>query len=211
MFESRPLAAGDIARQVRLEEEASWIPHDGGPCPIPWAKAGEYEVVFYQHGFKHPYRPEAISADIFINNSISHYRLTDGWIPIINGKCLQVIGWQAGTWEWRNASGEVTTGITTIYPTNYWITGDAVAIRRIPTIRCGMDSGKVGGDRTIVVQQYCDTNPCIGYRVDLFTDLMASYEAKRRAIRNARSRKSVVPPIGMAAMMRIAGEAMEDK
>jgi len=53
-------------------------------------------------------------------------------------------------------------------------------------------------------------HPAINAEADWFETQMTSFEAKRKAIRETRTRKNVVPPIGMAAMMRIAGKAMED-
>lgn len=40
----------------------------------------------------------------------------------------------------------------------------------------------------------------------IFEALMASADAKKKALRDARTLRTVVPPIGMAAMMRIASK-----
>lgn len=47
--------------------------------------------------------------------------------------------------------------------------------------------------------------------LDEFETLMTSAEAKKKALKDARALRNVVPPIGMAAMMGIAGKAMRDE
>ena len=54
------------------------------------------------------------------------------------------------------------------------------------------------------------THPAINAEAEWFEAQRQSYESKRKAIKDARVKKNVVPQIGMAAMMRIAGQAMED-
>lgn len=112
----------------RLED--GWIPHDGGPCPIPWAKAGEWEFRMRtrtshlctgsSERFRWGHRKDA--------GDIIAYRLTNGWVPVVGGKCPQSLGWKSHEWEWRGSEGNVETGYCDLEVDNWSI---AVAVRRI--------------------------------------------------------------------------------
>lgn len=84
-----------------MDTNNEWINHDGGPCPIPWAKAGEWE------GNQDDGMPGCLGAAPAAGYSwrvIKCYRLTDGRIPVING--INPIPWaNAFEYEYWDKSG----------------------------------------------------------------------------------------------------------
>ena len=231
--------------------ETAWVKHYGEKCPIPWAEGGEYQIVI--DNIKFDSAQAAIRWDWGGPSvgRITAYRLTDRWIPVIDGKCPQAADWD--NWEWRSAEGDITRGAFRVYADSCW--HPAVAVRPIkqnidetpkkkdptPDEHCITlpDGSCVGGTlagklpcmhddiyrkalkKSVTVispgrlKEEQDINkflahPAINAEADWFETQMTSFEAKRKAIRETRTRKNVVPPIGMAAMMRIAGKAMED-
>jgi len=62
--------------------EAPWIPHDGGSCPIPWAREGEFEAENDLIICRNDLRAISITW-----SCVTRYRLTNGWIPC-NGKTM---------------------------------------------------------------------------------------------------------------------------
>lgn len=78
---------GWTMKPVALDD--GWIPHSGGECPIPWAKAGEFERKF-SNGNIAVSRLDADHIGCSWTNPngfrIIAYRLTDGWIPVF-GEC----------------------------------------------------------------------------------------------------------------------------
>ena len=53
------------------KDENPWIPHNGGPCPIPDAKAGEYEVA----DIEGPWYPSSLAAINLLSwKTITAYR-----------------------------------------------------------------------------------------------------------------------------------------
>ena len=62
---------------------SEWIEHDGGECPIPDARASEYQLMF---GIAHQYQPialHAIECDYPLGSGIwpkeiTHYRVLKG-------------------------------------------------------------------------------------------------------------------------------------
>lgn len=91
-----------------------WIKHDGGPCPIPWAKNGELQVKFRDGQI-------GLDASQFVgwwehesgydDNEIIAYRLTDGWHPVKgDGTIPEAIkGAKAGEWEYKMRKGDINT------------------------------------------------------------------------------------------------------
>lgn len=122
--------------------------------------------------------------------------INGGWIPIIDGKCpSQAVGWERFTWEVNCNSGRSFIGEFDITGDEFWPSD--VFIRKIPQPRISYDLATPANPPAHVQQHYFET-------------LMASYEFKRAAIREAKTKKTIIPPIGMAEMMRISGLAMRD-
>lgn len=192
------------AEEIKPKADDGWIKHDGGPCPIPWAKVGEFEAkrfdgMTYGKGINASAIQSWETMHIAKETQIIAYRLTGGWIPIVGGKCPQAIGFQAGTWEIKSSYGDIIKGGHDIV-NDYW-TGFAVAIRRIKqpdeSILETRDHKEPGISRAAKSTKFIP---------DLFEQRMASFEAKR----TTRKRKNPVPEIGMREMLAIAGKAMED-
>lgn len=79
-------------------DEAPWIEHCGGECPIPWVQAFEWE-------FEHLQKRRLVAmcnANSAIWGLISAWRLTDGWLPVLNGEMpKEIAGAEAGEWEYK--------------------------------------------------------------------------------------------------------------
>jgi len=96
-----------LPHETLSAEETEWIPHDGGGCPVPWAAAaGEFEQEFDNgYGLKRTTQTKATyTAWCFVKR----WRLTDGWIPVLNGKMPKEIeGAKHSEFEIRFDSGAV--------------------------------------------------------------------------------------------------------
>lgn len=210
MFESRPIDAGDIQRQVRQEKaDDGWIKHDGGECPIPWARAGEFEHRLRngeirqkedanRPSWSHPWGEDEDPA-----YDIIAYRLTDGWIPVVGWKCpfdLAKFGEHKVEIRWRDDSLWIGHHAVKLICCAGW-EGSIVAVRLIKrpdeSIIETRDHKEPGISRAAKSTKFIP---------DLFEQRMASFEAKRAA----KKRKNPVPEIGMREMLAIAGKAMED-
>ena len=204
--------------------DAEWIKHDGGECPIPWAKEGEWEALRMDGSPRNFGCPQGNARESFcwkhegFSVDIAHYRLTDGWIPILNGVCPFNAG--HGEWEWKERSGntnkfpaEETAKITKHYWGNTGSAAEIVAVRLIKqSVECStLDDYEVTDEHvkigSVVVAR--EANRKI-LSQDMFEILMSSADAKKKALRDNRVKKNAVPQIGMAAMLTIAGKAMED-
>ena len=77
--------------------ESAWIPHDGGPCPIPWAKEGEWEWRLGCNTSKagHIALLDALEDQNWqhqnFHRRITSYRLTHGWIKVVDEKILVAV------------------------------------------------------------------------------------------------------------------------
>jgi len=94
--------------------EPTWIHHTGTKCPIPWAQAGEYEIIREEDNHRNAVIARTRDAASLVgwrNKKITHWRLTNGWIPVIGGRCPEAIGWKKGEWEYRIREGGVTTAL----------------------------------------------------------------------------------------------------
>ena len=107
--------------------EGEWIPHSGGECPIPWAKVGEYQVK-NTLGEVMRYVPLQCRDELGAWMWVSAYRLTDRWIPVIDGKCPIVAS--AGQWEKRLSNG---VSVVDQFPTfiGYALDQAIVAVRLV--------------------------------------------------------------------------------
>jgi hypothetical protein len=112
-----------------------WIKHDGGPCPIPWAKEGEFVYRDIGNGIM---KTAGYPAAELHWPAIDEYKLTNGWVPILNGKCFEASGWAAKTWEYREPDGKVKVGLSDINNGGVW--SIAVAVRRIAPVEVKADS-----------------------------------------------------------------------
>jgi len=110
-----------------------WIEWDGGECPIPWAKAGEFEVKFRDGSLNEDKCMDAIDWGSCwekdnVCDDIVAYRLLDGWIPIVDEKCPDVSkGWKSGEYDIKISCGD-TKDFSFTSEFKPW---DIVAIRRI--------------------------------------------------------------------------------
>lgn len=68
-----------------------WIKHDGGECPIPWAKNGDFVVKLKCGEIISAFQSDADAAyiwePIYAESDVIAWRLTDRWLPVLNGKC----------------------------------------------------------------------------------------------------------------------------
>lgn len=183
--------------------ESEWIKHDGGECPIPWAKAGEFQVSFFDEGKRDHLDASQIH---WPSVNVIAYRLTDGWIPVIGWKCPQAVGWRPGTWELKRQDGVVKIGEFKPDDSNWGPYVVALRLIKQPSDQLLRDALKYS-------VHIINTGKLASKPTDdeIFDTLMFSYEAKRKAIQAKRERKVVVPPIGASAMMVLAGKAMRDE
>jgi hypothetical protein len=114
-------------------ENDEWILHTGIGCPIPWAKYGEWNRRLRNGsvGIEVPFTANAALGWNWYgeNTDIVAWQLTDGWIPIIDKRCPQALGWLANTWEYRCSDGTISKGNIDII-SRLW-SGDVVAVRLI--------------------------------------------------------------------------------
>lgn len=184
-----------------------WITHDGGECPIPWAKAGEFEVKGRNGQIVVAQAPASLRCiwdHLYDQSDVIAYRLTDGWIPIIGGKLPVEV--QSGD-HLRYADGAIVECLSN-WCKDRRVRNDLVAVRpseksstlgqQIEQAKAEYDSESPEKKQSIQIQGR-----------DIFLELMTSAEAKKKALRDARARRIIVPPIGITAMMKIAGKAME--
>ena len=207
-------AEGAVAiRRISQDKDQNWITHEGGPCPIPWAKAGEFE--YFLGGFSKISPHDAIK---LLWHDIRRYCLTNGWLPLLNGKCpAAAANWKEGEREWKDSSGNIHVEKIDTRIIYDW--HSIIAVRKIQQAKTKEPEQIVEPvlRSPVLTPNNSLTSPPItsgNQKVmdeSWFDAQMGSYEAKRKAIRNAKERKSNVPEIGMAVMMRIAGKAMEDK
>jgi hypothetical protein len=104
----------------------TWQSHDGSAvCPIPWAPKGAYRIMFHAGiGGGH------VAAKAWNWRKITDWALTDGWIPIVGGRCDQAVGWLAGTWESKFPNGKVLKRYADIL-SPLCLGDDIVAVRRV--------------------------------------------------------------------------------
>lgn len=188
---------------MKPTESDGWIPHDGGDCPIPWAKTDEFmiryrvqedlcegEYVGTRDAIHYPWGRNSGHAD-----AIVAYRLTDGWIPVKgDGTIPEAIrGAKEMEWGYRLRWGRVLMATKPVeeYENRFWIfsdvNNDCVALRRVkkeekPVI-VGIDMA-AGKDRSIEVV-YKDGKP-VGYQEietpqqRLNREALASFQASDR-------------------------------
>lgn len=90
-----------------MNESNEWIQCTDDKCPIPWAKKGEYEVMWIVVEAVQSW-PLNLDANEVNWHESFRWRLTDGWIPVLGGMCPeQVKRAKGGEWELRYRDGEV--------------------------------------------------------------------------------------------------------
>src|SRR6266446_5216049 len=124
----------------------------------------------------------------------------EGWIPVVGGKC-PIFEMPDGTkFEYKTDAGRsydsgiLRGGIDATTRGYMWHGIVAVRLIKQPT--------KIDiPDSPALLNAAADTD----IEQLIFEGHMRSFELKRKAKRDARTLRNVVPPIGMAAMMVIAG------
>jgi hypothetical protein len=110
-----------------------WIPHDGGDCPIPWAKAGGFELKVRNGGL---ISTKGVRDLLWSHGGraydIMAWRLTDGWIPVIGGNMPKEIeGAKKGEFELRFESGTI---MLASHPAKY-LYFETTSVSRIVAVR----------------------------------------------------------------------------
>lgn len=123
-----------------------WIKHDGGPNPIPWAQAGDWEC---RDKTGCHIAPQVGSAS-GIWSGIIAYRLTDGWAPVKGDGTIpeEIRGAKAGEWEvkFRNMKTVLETSGLHMYSWHHYpvvADTDIVAVRLVKKAEAiiGIDRG----------------------------------------------------------------------
>lgn len=190
--------------RMRPAKDGGWIKHDGSRiCPIPWAKAEEWEQEFNAgNGLT---RTLGDIPTIHFWENIKRYRLTDGWIPVIGGKPA----FSAGTneWEYKTVSNDgikrIATGSTDDYAHEgmFIVNGynHIVAIRRIDL---STKPQKVDASAERVQE-----NEKSEHGEEVVAQKVSVDENGNVTVRNI-TRKEFYKPLSQNEMMRIAGRAL---
>lgn len=113
---SRQFANSNLSMKPTTSEGGTedWIKHDGGPCPIPWAKKGEYEAkradgLLYSSMIDANEIQSWEEMHIAIETQITDYRLTQGWLPVKGDGTIPagIVEAKAGEFEVKYRSGAV--------------------------------------------------------------------------------------------------------
>lgn len=114
----------------------TWIPHHGGPCPVPWAREGELDVKFrYGRGRGGKRADQWFWEHYGSDADIIAYRLTDDWVPVKGDGTVpkEIEGRKGGEWEYRLEDGEKK--VANYSPNSYVLNYERIKPDRIVAVR----------------------------------------------------------------------------
>jgi hypothetical protein len=184
--------------RMKPKTDDGWIKHDGGECPIPWAKSGEFDVQLRGGFIENISAPELVSwQDAFQEASIIAYRLTDGWIPVKGDGTIpaQIKGAKSGEWEYKLACGKTGFSCDIAIASNRWWTQAktndpyrVVAVRLVKQIPDELKEGmRKASEKNIKLAEQLIENQTRGLR-------QAQETEKQRLTREAWTRYKAAHP-----------------